>query len=328
MKIRNLLSLIALIPALVMAQSAGTISGPTLGYVFDPSLSSIRPLRGIAGSAMVGEPVNLGFALSNAISLRDERYILAAPQEGSYLVAINLGVNPPVAKAITGAAKSAAITLSPNGKTAALSLSQGRLIEVITGLPENPSITLEITTSFLFANPPHRVAVSDDSTVLLMSFIEDGRENIYRWNGTEGFRFLASTEQVGAMMFIGSSDALYVDSGSNEVFRARDIKRMSITQFVAGPRDGVSRPVGIGISGNGGYYIANAGSDSVMSFDDSGHLLQTQNCECDISGLYLLGARTYRLTEGLNQTIHILDDNSAESRILFVPPIQSPDATP
>src|SRR5215470_13509772 len=125
MRIRNLLSLVAMIPALVMAQSAGTISGPTLGYVFDESVSSIRPLRGIAGSAIVGEPLNPGFALNNAISLRDERYILAAPQEGSYLVAINLGVNPPVAKAIAGAAKSAAITLSPNGKTAALTLSQG-----------------------------------------------------------------------------------------------------------------------------------------------------------------------------------------------------------
>lgn len=317
MRFRILAVFAALIPAIVMGQSFGSVSGPSLGFVFDNSERTLRPLLGVAGSATIGEPIALGYALTDALTLHDG-YILAAPQEGTCLVTVNLGVNPPDTRVIAGASITAQIALSPGGKAAALTYPDENLIKVITGLPDKPEVSREIKS---LTAPPHRVAVNDNSSALLVSFIENGSENIYRWNATEGFRFLKSVSQVSAMMFIGTSEAIFADSNTNEVFKARDVQTMSVTQFIAGPEDGVSSPIGIGFSGKSGYFLANAGSNSVMNFDSSGQIRQKLDCGCSLSGLRALGSGAYRLTDKLNQTLYILDDNGAQSRILFVPPI-------
>jgi hypothetical protein len=323
MKVRTFAAIIVMIPMLAFGQSIGTINGPSLGYVFDTNAGSVRPLTGIAGSATIGGTLNLGYAITSAISLPDERYILAATQEGSNLVTANLSVDPPLTRIVPGASNSSDISLSPNGRAAAISVPGGNLIQVVTGLPDKPEVTLEISTSALPAAQPHRAIVNDDSSVLLVSFMDNGRENIYRWNGTEGFRFLASTAQLGGMMFLGQSDAIFADRDSNEVFAARDVNRASITQFIAGPEDGVSNPIAIAASGKSGFYVANAGSNSILIFDNLGSLLRSEACSCTISGLFRQGSHAFRLTDALNQTIYIFEDNGVESRILFVPPVPS-----
>jgi hypothetical protein len=89
--------------------------------------------------------------------------------------------------------------------------------------------------------------VNDAGNLLLMTFLENDRETIYRWNRTEGFRLLASTAEVGALGFVGASDAVYTDSGTNEVIMRRCEER-SVTQFLSGASDGVSGPIGVGTS--------------------------------------------------------------------------------
>jgi len=319
---RVLLFLLIMFPALAMGQAPGSVSGPAMGYLFDRNLESLRPLAGIAGSATVGAPIDLGFTMSLAVPLPDQRNVIASPSAGSFLVSIDMGTSPAVSHPIKGAAKSVSeISVSPHGTAAALSYASGQLVQVVTGLPYSPSITLGITTT-LIAAPLRRVVVNDDASALVMTFAENDRETIYRWNRIEGYRLLASTVQVGALAFVGNADVVYADSATNEVFLARDVKRQSVTTFLAGPSDGVSGPTGAGVSIRNEILVANAGSGTVMVFDGDGRILRTQQCDCHVSGMFPLSTDMFRLTDRFDQTTYVLDVSESENRILFIPPLQ------
>jgi hypothetical protein len=305
---------------MMLGQSVGPLSGPAFAYIFDKNLAAVRPLLGIAGSATIGPPIDLGFPITDSLSLPDQR-ILVVPVSGPYLLSVDLGITPPASRSITGALKSADITLSPGGKTAALVDKAGQLVEVITGLPDHPAVTLEISTAGVSA-PLQRVVVNDAGNLLLMTFLENGHETIYRWNGTEGFRVLADTKGVGALSFVGNSDAVYADKGTNEVFLSHDVTKQSVTQFIAGPTDGVSGPIGLNASATGGFFLANSITMTVMTFDALGRIVQTQQCNCDLAGIYPLATGIFRLTDRLNRTLQLLDDGAIEKRLIFVPPLQ------
>jgi hypothetical protein len=263
----------------------------------------------------------MGLPVTNIISLPDQHNVLAVPESGPFLLSIDLGVTPPLQRPIIGAAKSADITLSPNGNAAALAYRAGQLIEIVTGLPDHPAVTLEVTTTLVKA-PLRRIVVNDAGNLLLMTFLENDRETIYRWNRTEGFRLLASTAEVGGLGFVGASDAVYTDSGTNEVYYAQDVRNGSVTQFLSGASDGVSGPIGVGASSAGGFFVANSASGTIITFDTNHRILETQQCACNISGVYPLSAGIFRLTDRLNQTIYLLDSRSSQPRILFIPPMQ------
>jgi len=309
------------LPVFAASQSSGSLSSPSLGFVYERETGIVRPLLGIAGSATVGAPVDVGLPLTNAISLSDQHSILAVPESGPFLLSIDLGVTPPVTRSIIGAAKSADITMSPNGNTAALAYRGGQLVEVVTGLPEHPAVTLGITTTLINA-PLRRVVVNDAGNLLLMTFLENDRETVYRWNRTEGFRLLASTAAVGTLGFVGPSAAVFADSGTNELYFAPDVKTGSVTQFLAGASDGVAGPIGVAASGTGGFVIANSSSGTIISFGANRRVLGTQQCDCSVSGLHPVSTGIFRLTEKLNQTIYLLDTATTEPRLLFVPPLQ------
>jgi len=43
-----------------------TLGGPRLGLVFDRAAGGLRPIGGIPGAAITGEPLALGFTISRA----------------------------------------------------------------------------------------------------------------------------------------------------------------------------------------------------------------------------------------------------------------------
>jgi len=319
---RDLLCVFLLVaPLLALGQTSGPIVGPSAGFVFDSNVAAVRSLPGIPGSATIGPPVDVGFPLANAISLPDQRHLLAVPEAGATLLVVDMGMTPPSSSPIVGTAKSAEITLSPNGTTAALANPSGKIVQVVTGLPDHAAVVLELSTAQVQSSLL-RVAVNDGGDLLLMAFQGNDRETIYRWNGTEGFRPLASVARVGALSFIGASDAVYADSSSKEVFLARDLKTQAGVEFLAGPADGVSDAVAAVASAAGGFFLANADTGTVITFGANRQILRVQECGCKLSGLHPLGAGLFRLTDRLNQTIQLLYDNNSEPRLIFIPPLQ------
>jgi hypothetical protein len=318
-----LFMLLAVVPVTSMGQSPGSLAGPVVGYLFDGSAKMFRPISGIMGSSTVGEPIVAGLQMSFGVSLPDSRHVIAAPDTGLDLVSIDMGVLPPVVRAIQGAEKSVSeISVSPLGRAAALLYSSSRRVQIVTGLPNTPSIALEIPAEGMPPGVIQHVAVNDDASALLMSIADQDIETIYRWNRTEGYRVLAPVAHVEALGFVGTSDAVYADSVRNEVFLVHVVKGEWSIQFIAGGSDGVSRPLGVGITSNSEIHVANADSGTVMTFDFTGHLLRTLSCGCNVSGLFPLAPDTFRLTDGLQQTIYLLNGSVFGNEITFVPPVR------
>ena len=81
----------------------------------------------------------------------------------------------------------------------------------------------------------------------------------------------------------------------------------------------MSDPVAVTVSRRGEFYVANAGSGIVMVFDSSGRLLRRQDCRCSISGMAPLRDSVFRLTDRIDLPIILLDANTPEDRIFFIP---------
>src|SRR5438105_2056639 len=60
-----------------------SLSGPSLGFLFDPQAQAIRNLQGIPGSAVVGESLALGFSVTSAVFSPVQDYALATGGDGS-----------------------------------------------------------------------------------------------------------------------------------------------------------------------------------------------------------------------------------------------------
>src|SRR5438094_7629876 len=74
------------------ASANPSISLPVLGFVLDQS-GGLRPVMGIAGSASVGSPLNLGFSVAQAAMPASHDYILAMTSTSAWPVLLQVRGN-------------------------------------------------------------------------------------------------------------------------------------------------------------------------------------------------------------------------------------------
>src|SRR5215831_9744405 len=63
--IRRILIVAAAGALWVQGQEPARLSGPVIGFVFDGSARALRPILGIPGASLVGNPLDVGFALES-----------------------------------------------------------------------------------------------------------------------------------------------------------------------------------------------------------------------------------------------------------------------
>src|SRR5262249_38608734 len=90
---------------------------------------------------------------------------------------------------------------------------------------------------------------------------------------------------------------------------------------VAEAADGISLPVGIGISDdNERVFVANAKSQSITTIRMKEKRAELLECHCNPTGLYPTGADSiFRLTDFTGGPVLLFDGSSTESRLIFVP---------
>jgi DNA-binding beta-propeller fold protein YncE len=298
-------------------QLLGTLSGPVWGYVFDAGTEKLRPLLGIPGSSTLGKSVELAFTPSWTLTL-DSRHVVASTAQRPELQVVDLSTAPPSIAAIAGIpAGPTSAAASLHGTSAVFYHADAHALRIVSGLPQSPAAN---SIDLSLDGPVTRMAISDDGRLLVYSVAENGGETLYSWTASStSARFLMSIEAVGGLSVTGNGGAIVADRSANEVFAIWDAGGAAVRQFLAGARDGVSNPAGVAVSTNNRIYIANADSSSVMALDPSGGYLKTQNCACNVSGLYPLKDSVFRLTDRFDRAIFLLDASSAEERLLFVP---------
>ena len=317
------LALAIVCPALLASASIGAqfsanLSGPVLGYLFDANAGSLRPVQGILGSSTIGRPVELGFTLSQALTV-DPRHVIASTAGLPDLLILDLGASPFSIAAIPGVPAGPSLAAaSLHGTAAALYDVAGHSVRIVTGLPQNPAASYVIDLSM--TGSITQMGISDDGRVLVFSAEDRGAETLYGWTASSSSaRILMPVGSVGGIAMMENGAAIVADRAANEVYAVWDPGGAAMPQFLAGARDGVSIPIGVAVSAANRIYIANSGSATIMTLDSSGRLVKSQDCGCAVSGVHALRDSVFRLTNGLDRTVFLLDASSNEDRILFVP---------
>ena len=311
-------ALLGLAPAMRAAQFSSSLSGPVVGYVFDQSVGKVRPVQGILGSATVGPPVESAPSSSQALTL-DARHAIVSSDSSAELAALSLDREPSTTTIAGVPVNPSRSSASIQGTAAAFYYADAQQVRIVSGLPKEP----RLAGLLQLERPLTQLAVSDDGTLLVYAIRENEGEGVYSWTDASGSpRFLTSAASVSGLAITRGSDVIVTDSGANEVFAIWDARGGAVRKLLADSTDGVSDPSGVGVSSGGRLYVSNRGSSSIMVLDPGGRVLKTLRCNCSTSGISLLRESVFRLTEGIAQTIYLLDAGSPDERIVFVPPPQ------
>ncbi len=320
--------------SLVHAQQ-GTIAGPLSGFAFDDSALVLRPIRGIPGASLIGDPIQFGFDLASATvspSLDSALVVSAVSATGAkggiHLFRLNNGT--PVERTVDGLAIAQRVVFSPSGTAAAL-YANGSL-QVLKGLPDSPVIagTLPLgadhsaqfsaaalsttggRTRRLTDSP---LAISDDGGYLLV--VSGGAIRLMGVAG-DNRKLMDAAAGAWAAFAPGSHDAAVLDAVAGLVL-FQDVAGASAQRVLAGPDSRPDSPVGIAFSPDSGkLFVASAGARAVAAFDVASGSRSMVACDCTPTGLAQMGS-LFRLNEMGGDPLWLLDARSSEPRTIFVP---------
>jgi hypothetical protein len=299
-----------------------------LGYVFDQAQGGLRPIRGIPGAARLGEVLPLGRKLSRAQVAAGQSHALAVTADTQEVVLLTFGAGRggallrPIAGAALGIGQ---LALSPTGTAAALLDSGRRSVQVITGLPQAPSVAAQVDVS-AWPGPFTAMGISDDAGAVLLAASAGGSGALYALGRSGEVRSVSSLGQASAITFLGrSQDALVADRQADEVLLVRDVLGAAARQVLAGQREGVSGPLAVEASeDNQRVFIANSGSKSVTTLELATGLTAHLSSDREVAGLYRLrGDSVFRLTELTGEPLLLLEGGAGEARLLFVPAVRA-----
>jgi hypothetical protein len=293
------------------------VSGPVLGYVWDPQVRSVRPLLGIPGAASAGAPLPLGDGLASATVASGHNFAVVLTQTGEAAVA-NLQMGAalrPLVGLRTGASR---VELSPNGSSAAFYFPGERLVQVVSGLPDSPGAAQDFSLAPLRGDL-QALAVADDGRVLLCaeSGVNGGEPAAAVLTPAGDVNRIALPEAVTAIAFLrGTRDVLI--ASASEMVLVRDAAVGTPTPVsIAGLTVGA---VAFRDDGNGAI-VADTANGAVALVDfDSRIPAQVLNCNCTIGEIApLKGGTAYRMDGYSNAPLHVLD-LSGRPRFVNVPP--------
>jgi hypothetical protein len=324
--------LLFLCAAAVAALNAQTppLGGPSLGFLFDAHQRALRPVLGIPGAAVFGDP-------------------FAAP---SHMTSATLSLRQNVAVINDGGWK--AITLSPAGITNTVVLPDGLPADADVAVSEtgtaaafydsvNNVLTAvsSIATASMAANPVSldslpgaitRFAVADDGSLLLSSSLSGGGEALF-WLGQDGSTFQLATLQKTASILLWNSgaNALVTDRAANQIWGIQTPGSNAAITLLASDADGVSGPAGAALSADGKQlWIANAGNQNVLGIDLGSRANIVINCGFELTTvLPMTDGSSFLLNHPRKGPVWILDPAPGSGpRVVFIPAVPASDGSP
>jgi DNA-binding beta-propeller fold protein YncE len=280
------------------------------GYVFDRSARALRPILGIPGAWLVGDPLDLGLDLASAyVSPRQDSAVVVGADGSLHLFSLKSG-------AVAGrtcdglSAVPERVAFSPSGT--AVALYSAGTAQVIAGLPDAPALAGALDVS----GAPGWLAISDDGALLL--FAASGSVQLLGMAG-ENRKLMDAGDGALAAFAAGSHDAAVADPGGAGVVLFRDVAGASTQSVLALPDDGIAAPVGLAFSPDGRkLYLASSAARSVTVLDLATGDRSAIACDCAPAALVPMG-NLFRLNELGTGPLWLLDAGSKGLRIVFVP---------
>jgi DNA-binding beta-propeller fold protein YncE len=300
----------------------GSLTGPLAGFVFDGAGRVLRPVQGVPGASLLGDPVSFGFDLAAVyVSPHQDTAFVVGADQSLHLFRLNAGA--PTELSLGGIAGAPQQVVFSQSGTAAALLTAGTA-QVLTGLPNAPTLAGAIAVpmaaqaparSRTAAAPAQSWALSDDGTYLLTVF--GGSARLLSIQGQNRSLLPA---QAGALVAFaaGGYDAAVMDSVTGLTL-VRDAAGTAGTQVLATPDDGLAGPAGLAFSQDGKtLYVASATAQSVAVFNLAAGSRTAIGCACTPATLVPMG-NVFRLTELTGAPLWLLDSGASTPRTVFVP---------
>ncbi|MBV8729353.1 MAG: hypothetical protein JO336_06050 [Acidobacteriia bacterium] len=319
MRTGRILSIVALasFTAVLEAQSQGTLNGPVAGYVFDKVSHGLRPILGLPGASLFGEPLSFGYSVSDAFVSPSLDSALAISSDGSsHFLRIQSGAVQEVSLSLGAAGSSFRAAFSPSGK--ALAFYSGSKVQLVTGLPGAPLVAGNVDlTSF---GAPDALALSDDAKALLVS----GNNSIHLFGSYTDLGKIMDTSAAPVMAFAaGTHDAAVSDTNAGVVL-FHDLTGSGASQVVAAPDQSGNPYSAIAFSADErNIYVASSATQAITRLDLADGLSERLSCNCSPTSLTRMG-NVFRITELASDPLWLLDSPEGDARIVFVPALPRP----
>jgi DNA-binding beta-propeller fold protein YncE len=329
MKIRSwaVYGLVLATSGLLVGQQS-QIAGPVAGFVFDSPGRVLRPIQGVPGAALVGDPVSFGLALAAVyVSPRQDSALVVGADASLHLFRLNAGAVSEISLGgLSGVPQS--VAFSPSGTAVAL-FAMGRA-RVLTGLPNGPSLMGTVTVpgpgeEMVRASVGRRpspaatrsqaLAISDDGTYLLT--VSGGSVRLLSIHG-ENRSLLPAQANAFVAFAAGGHDAAVMDSASGLTL-IRDAAGAASPQVLAIPDAGLAGPAGLAFSQDQQtLYVASATAQSVAAFNLAAGSRTAIGCDCTPATLVPMG-NLFRLNDLGPAPLWLLDGAGSNPRTVFVP---------
>lgn len=281
------------------------VGAPQLGWI--PDGPAIRPVYGIPAAAAVGAPIPADQDFSRIAASPARNYVLlAAADTGAVLVYTpEHGFIPLVG---AGSAPDS-VVLSPRGSSAALWFSSLNRVQVVTGLPDAPSVR-QMDVPFV-ESAPGALAISDDGAWLagtwtsgVYAFGPAGQVNRLPLESPSALAFFQGTHDVAAAGAAGLQMATGIDS-------------FAVVSNLLTSGDSSLQPVAVAATSDNRTLVLADHSGSVTAVDVASTNANSYDCGCQPAGLFGLGPSAFRLTGLESGAFKLFAVASGE--ILFVP---------
>lgn len=296
-------------------------SGAQLGYFWNASDQTLRPVLGIAGASQVGASVvPAGEYIFGGASAASSMALLQAA-DGS-LDVMQLPSGQPVHLAAATSAGSV-IRFSPSGTAAVVFAPGGLSVTVVTKLTGSPQ------TAVLPAPAAVQDAVSSDTgnavlAVAVSSGAPQPSNGTQLITGKTGAQ-LAALRQYGGMSFSAGDSLVYADAAANTVSLIQNEATVAVVRELPS-LSLLKTPGAVAVSSSGQWVVvANVADPSMVRLD-----LTAQSpalsiaCSCTPTNAVPLAGNSFRVTDPGSGPLWAVDAGLPAPRVFFIPAIPAP----
>lgn len=292
------------------------VGAPQLGWVQDGA--RIRTVYGMSAAAAVGAAVGStqDFARIAGSTARNYVLVCAADTGIVSLYQPENGFTP-----LDGAGIAPdSMVLSPGGSAAALWFSSINQVQIVTGLPEAPSIR-QLDASFL-GSAPASVAISDDGAWLAGAWLGEAA-GVYTFGPNGEVSRLPLEDHVTALAFFqGTHDIAAASAASLQ--RVTGVGGFVQVSTLATFADSSPPAAAVAVTQDNRIMVAADRRGSITAVQIESGAATTTDCGCNPEGLFAMGPSAFRLT-GLQDGAFKLFD-AALGEVLFAPLALHPGA--
>jgi hypothetical protein len=299
---------IFLAACLIGTASAGLaqVGAPQLGWI--PDGAHIRPVYGLPAAAAIGPAISTDQDFSRIAPSPARNYVLVSSAQ-SGVVFVYTPENGLISLPDAGIAPDF-VVLSPRGSAAALWFSSINQVQLVTGLPDAPSIR-QVDASFL-GSTPDKLAISDDGAWFagtwpggVFAFGPDGQVNR-----------LPLEDHVTALAFFQGTLDLAAASASS-LQKITGVSGFAIASTLLSSDDASLQPVAVAATSDNRTVLLADATGAVTAVDIASGTATAFDCGCQPEGLFGIGPAAFRLTSLDKGAFKLFD--AARGEVLFAP---------